>query len=60
MPDPAAKPDVIDQANALFWNPPTLEELMVGVAPITSWDDLDIPDLTEEERRAFSAALEEE
>ena len=28
MPDPAPKPDAIDQANDVFWNPSTLEELV--------------------------------
>jgi hypothetical protein len=32
---------------------------MADVAPITSWDDLDIPDLTDEERETFAAALDE-
>jgi hypothetical protein len=58
MADPAAKPDAIDQADALFRrHSPTLDELMAGVEPIASWDDLDIPDLTDEERQAFAAAL---
>jgi hypothetical protein len=59
MPDPARKPDAIDQADALLRRPsPTLDELMAGVPVITSWDQLDIPDLTDEERRAFAAALD--
>lgn len=58
MPDPAAKPDAIDQADALFRRrSPTLDDLMAGVEPIRSWDDLDIPGLTDEEREAFAAAL---
>jgi hypothetical protein len=59
MPRPAPKPDPIEQANALFWKSSTLEELMAGVAPFKSWDDLDIPDLTDEEREAFAASLDE-
>jgi hypothetical protein len=59
MPDPAPKPDAIEQANAVFWNPPTLEELMADVPPLTSMDDLAIPDLTDEEWEAFVAALNE-
>jgi hypothetical protein len=59
--DRAPKPDAIDHADALFRRPsPTLEELMSDVEPITSWDDLDIPDLTDEEREAFAAALHDE
>jgi len=60
MGEPAAKPDPIDQADAEFRKPsPTIEELMADVEPITSWDDLDIPDLTDDEREAFAAALAE-
>jgi hypothetical protein len=57
MSDPAPKPDELDEANTRFCRPRTLDELMAGVKPITSWDDLDIPDLTDEERAAFAAAL---
>ncbi len=60
MPDPAARPDVIDQADVLFRNPPTLEELMADVPPLTSEDDLAIPGLTDEEWEAFVAALNDE
>jgi hypothetical protein len=35
----------------------TLDELMAGVEPIRSMDQLDIPDLTDDEREAFAAAL---
>jgi hypothetical protein len=59
MEDRADKPDAIEQANALFWKPPALDEVMADVAPITSWDALDIPDLTDEERETFAAALDE-
>jgi hypothetical protein len=57
MSDPAPKPDAIDEAIARFRTPRTLEELMKGVPVFTSWDQLDIPDLTDEERKAFAAAL---
>ena len=60
MPDPAAKPDAIDQADAMFRNPPTLEELMTDVPPLTSEDDLAIPGLTDAEWEAFVAALDDE
>lgn len=60
MGEPAPKPDAINQAVAEFPKPsPTIEELMADVEPITSWDDLDIADLTDEEREAFAAALAE-
>lgn len=58
MEERAHKPDAIDHADAVFRHPsPTLDELMAGVKPIKSWDDLDIPDLTDDEREAFAAAL---
>lgn len=56
----ASKQDAIDRADVEFRKPsPTIEELMADVEPIKSWDDLDIPDLTDEEREAFAAALAE-
>jgi hypothetical protein len=57
MSEPATKPDAIEEANAQFWKPRTLEELMADVPVLESWDQLDIPDLTDEEREAFAAAL---
>lgn len=60
MSDSEPKPDPIDEGNAQFWKPRTLDELMAGVNPITSWDDLAIPDLTDEEWEAFEAALKDE
>ncbi len=35
----------------------TLDELMAGVEPIRSMAQLDIPDLTDDERQAFADAL---
>ena len=35
----------------------TLDELMAGVEPIRSMAQLDIPDLTDDERRAFADGL---
>jgi len=60
MPDPASKPDEIDEAIARAWRPRTLEELMAGVPVLESWDQLDIPDLTDEEREAFAKALDDD
>jgi hypothetical protein len=60
MEDRAHKPDAIDQATARFWHPRTLDEIMADVPVITSWDDLAIPDLTDEEAEAFAAALDDE
>lgn len=60
MSDTAPKPTAIDEANTEFWKSRTLTELLEGVKPITSWDDLAIPDLTDEEWEAFRAALKDE
>jgi hypothetical protein len=57
MSDSAPKPDAVDEAIARSRTPRTLDELMEGVPVFTSWDQLDIPDLTDEERKAFAAAL---
>ncbi len=49
----------IEAAAAGFQGPePTLEQLMAGTEPIRSMDQLDIPDLTGDEREAFAAALD--
>lgn len=60
MEDRAPEPDAIDRATFRFWNPRTLDEIVAHVQPIKSWDDLDIPELTDEEREAFAAALADE
>jgi hypothetical protein len=58
MSEPAPKSDAIDEAIARFRQPQTLEELTAGVPVLESWDQLDIPDLTDEEREAFAKALD--
>lgn len=60
MSDPAQKTDAIAEAIARYWKPRTLEELMAGVPVLESWDQLDIPDLTDAEREAFATALDED
>ena len=62
MPEPAgSKQDKLEAAIALFDAPSlTLDQLMAGAEPLTSMDELDIPDLTDEEREAFARALAEE
>lgn len=52
-------PDPIDQASALFWNPPSLDELMADVAPLAADEDLSIADLTDQEWEVFVDALQE-
>ena len=59
MSEPVPTPDPIEQANALFWNPPTLEELVADLEPLRSDESFDIPDLTDEEWEEFLAALHE-
>ena len=60
MEDRAHKRDEIDQADARFRRPRTLDELMAGVHVITSVDDLAIPELTDEEWEAFQVALKDD
>ncbi|MBV8988073.1 MAG: hypothetical protein JO372_05880 [Solirubrobacterales bacterium] len=61
MGERASNQDALDRTDAEFRKPsPTLDELMAGKKPFTSWDDLDIPDLTDEEREAFAKALDED
>lgn len=59
MPEPATSNDHIEQANALFWNPPSLEEMMADVAPLDPDEHFDIPDLSDEEWDVFVTALDE-
>jgi len=59
MPEPAGSNDHIERASMQFWSPPSLEELMTDVAPLTADEHFDIPDLTDEEWEAFVAALDE-
>jgi hypothetical protein len=50
--------DEIDATAASFHGRElTLDELMAGVEPIRSMAQLDIPDLTDDERQAFADAL---
>jgi hypothetical protein len=59
MPQPAHHTqDEIEATAASFQDPElTLDELMAGVEPIRSMNQLDIPDLTDDQRQAFGAAL---
>jgi len=59
MPEPATSNDHIKLANAQFWTPPSLEELMAGVAPLEPDEHFDIPDVTDEEWDVFVAMLDE-
>lgn len=59
MSEPAANNDQIERANAQFWTPPSLEELMADVAPLEADEHFDIPDVTDEEWDVFAAALDE-
>lgn len=59
MEDRAHKPDAIDQADVIFRDPPTLEELVAGLEPLRPEESFDIPDLSDEEWEDFVAALRE-
>lgn len=59
MPEPEANHDVIEEANALFWNPPSLDELMAGIAPLGADESFEIEDMTDEEWQVFVDALDE-
>jgi hypothetical protein len=59
MEDRARKPDAIDEADAVFRNPPTLEELVADLEPLGPDESFDIPDMTDEEWEEFVAALHE-
>ncbi|MGH9226771.1 MAG: hypothetical protein ACRD2W_23960 [Acidimicrobiales bacterium] len=52
-------PDAIDRASASFWNPPSLDQLMADVAPLSADEDFSIGDLTEQEWEVFADALHE-
>jgi hypothetical protein len=59
MPEPAASNDQIERANAQFWTPPSLEELMADIAPLDPGEHFDLPDVTDAEWDVFVAALDE-
>jgi hypothetical protein len=59
MPEPEASRDVIEEANALFWNAPSLDELMADVAPLDAEERFEIEDMTDEEWQVFVDALDE-
>jgi hypothetical protein len=59
MLESAASHDQIERANAQFWSPRSLQELMAEVAPLAPEEHFNIPDLSDEEWEAFVAALDE-
>jgi hypothetical protein len=59
MPESEATHDVIEAANALFWNAPSLDELMADVAPLDPDERFEIEDMTDEEWQVFVDALDE-
>lgn len=59
MPESEATHDAIEEANALFWNPPSLDELMAGIAPLDADESFEIEDMTDEEWQVFVDALDE-
>lgn len=59
MSESSPPPDAIDEAAALFWNPPSLDALMAHVAPLSRDEDFSIHDLTEQEWEVFVDGLRE-
>lgn len=59
MTEPLRPADSIDFANASFWEPPSLEQLLRGVEPVESLDEFAIDDITDEEWEAFCSAISE-
>lgn len=59
MPESEASHDAIEEANALFWNPPSLDKLMADVAPLRADESFEIEDMTDEEWQVFVDALDE-
>lgn len=59
MSESSPVPDAIDRASASFWNPPSLDQLMADVAPLSADEDFSIGDLTEQEWEVFADALHE-
>jgi hypothetical protein len=59
MEDRAHKPDAIDQADFMFRDPPTLDELVADLEPLRPEESFDIPDLSDEAWVGFVAALRE-
>jgi hypothetical protein len=59
MPEPITRPDAVEQASQLFWNPPTLVELVADVPPLDLSEQFDVADFGDEEREAFEQALAE-
>ena len=59
MSESTPAPDAIDQASASFWNPPSLDELMADVAPLSADQNFSIEDLTEQEWEVFVNGLHE-
>ena len=51
--------DAIELANASFWTPAALDELLRDVEPIDSLDEFAIGDLSDEEWEAFCSAISE-
>lgn len=59
MPEREASRDVTEDANSLFWNPASLDELMAGIAPLGADESFEIQDMTDEEWQVFVEALDE-
>jgi hypothetical protein len=59
MSEPVRPADAIELANASFWAPPSLDDLLRDVEPVASLDEFAIEDLTDDEWEAFCSAISE-
>lgn len=59
MSEHARPADHVEVANAAFWAPPSLEQLLREVEPVKSFDQFAIDDLTDNEWEAFCSAVSE-
>ena len=57
--EPTAGADAIDRASAAFWQPAELDSQVRGAEPLTADESFAIPDLTDDEWKAFARALHE-
>ena len=57
--EPTAGADAIDRASAAFWQPADIDAQIPGAEPLTADESFAIPDLTDDEWKAFARALHE-
>lgn len=57
--EPTVGADAIDRANATFWQHREMNPPVLGGEPLMADDSFAVPDLTDDEWEAFTAALRE-